>query len=87
MRLASFSLLALVLAASAAGAEPASVDTTNAIDTTVGDLGAAKLVVGTIGNTVVVSELNGRFIQLFATTSVSDLTTVAGSLKLTTTSG
>ncbi|MSV88843.1 MAG: hypothetical protein F2754_05915 [Actinobacteria bacterium] len=77
----------LIVRQGAAGAEPVSVDTTNAIDTTVGDLGAAKLVVDTIGNTVVVSDVNGRFIQLFATTSASDLITVAGSLKVTTASG
>lgn len=74
----------LVIRQGVAGAEPASVDTTNAIDATVGDLGAAKLVVGAIGNKVVVADNAGRFVQLFATTPAAELTTLAGSLKATT---
>jgi hypothetical protein len=73
----------LVVRQGATGNEPAQVDTTSAIDTTVGDLGAAKLVIGAIGNKVIVTDHDGRFVQLFATTPASELTTLAGALKLT----
>ena len=64
------------------GDEPSAVDTTNAIDAKVGELGDAKLVIGTIGTKLVVTNINSRFVQLFGTVSASELTTLASSLKL-----
>lgn len=77
----------LIVRQGIAGAEPSQVDITSAIDTAVGDLATAKLVLGAIGNKLVVTDANGRFVQLFATIPATDLTTLAGSLKLTTASG
>jgi hypothetical protein len=67
-----------------AGAEPAQIDTTSAIDTPVGDLGTGQLVVGAIGNKIVVTNINDRFVQLVGTTPAAELTAMATSLKLST---
>ena len=73
----------LILRQGDVGSEPAEVDTTNAIDATAGDLGGAKLVIGTIGTKLVVTNKDGRFVQLFGTVSSSELTSFAGALKRT----
>ena len=64
------------------GSEPVAVDTTSAIDTPVGDLGNAALVLGTIGTKLVVANATDRFVQLFGTVSAGELTSLAATLKL-----
>ena len=63
------------------GSEPVAVDTTSAIDTPVGDLGNAALVIGTIGTKLIVANATDRFVHVFGTVSAGELTSLATTLK------
>lgn len=72
----------VVIRQGATGEEPDQIDATNAIDATAGPLGAAKLVLGANGSTLVVTAKDGRFVQLSGTVASATLQSFAASLTL-----